>query len=67
MPGKGHLSEYKMCGAEDQFGHERPVLVDRICDNVKDCENGADEDGTILGGLSIRLWRVIIYDSYVLM
>ena len=53
MPGKEHLSEFQMCGAKDQLGHERPILVDRICDNVKDCENGADEDGTILGRFSI--------------
>ena len=63
MPGKEHLSEFQMCGAEDQLGHERPVLVDRICDNVKDCENGADEDGTILGRFSIRFRLVIKYDS----
>ena len=54
MSVKEHLSEFQMCGAKDQLGHERPVLVDRICDNVKDCENGADEDGTILGRFSIR-------------
>ena len=38
--------EHLMCGGTDAVGLDRPVFVDRFCDNVNDCENGADEDGS---------------------
>ena len=38
--------EHLMCGGTDAVGLDRPVFVDRFCDNVNDCDNGADEDGS---------------------
>ena len=38
--------EHLMCGGTDAVGLDRPVFVDRFCDNVNDCENGADENGS---------------------
>ena len=35
--------EQTVCNSVDKLGFRRPVFVDRICDNVKDCEDGEDE------------------------
>ena len=37
--------EYQNCSTVDQFGFERPVFIDRICDNRADCPNNEDENG----------------------
>ena len=37
-----------MCGGRDAVGLDRPVFVDRYCDNYSDCANGSDEDGSII-------------------
>ena len=38
--------ETVQCGTLDNFGTDKPVFTDRLCDNQADCPNGADE-GTI--------------------
>ena len=40
--------EHLMCGGPDAVGLDRPVFVDRYCDNFIDCANGSDEDGSII-------------------
>ena len=41
---KFKLKEHVMCSSEDELGFTRPVFVDRICDGIKDCHDGSDED-----------------------
>ena len=38
--------EHVQSGTLDNFGTNKPVFTDRLCDNQPDCPNGADE-GTI--------------------
>ena len=35
------------CQTADPFGHFQPILRSRICDGIKDCFDGEDEDGTM--------------------
>ena len=35
--------ETVQCGTLDNFGTNKPVFTDRLCDNQPDCPNGADE------------------------
>ena len=42
------LKEHLMCGGTDAVGLNRPVFVDRYCDNSFDCANGSDEDGSVI-------------------
>ena len=37
-----------MCGGTDAVGLDRPVFVDRFCDNSADCDNAVDEDGSVI-------------------
>ena len=38
------LKEHVMCSSRDELNFTRPVFVDRICDGIKDCHDGSDED-----------------------
>ena len=40
------------CNTADKFGFMRPVFVDRVCDNVKDCFGGEDESQDINSALA---------------
>ena len=44
---KFEYKEHVMCASPDELGFSRPVFVDRICDGIKDCHDGSDEDESI--------------------
>ena len=41
---KFEYKEHVMCASPDELGFNRPVFVDRICDGIKDCHDGSDEN-----------------------
>ena len=41
-------SENFSCGSPDVLGVTHQVLKSRVCDGIRDCNGGEDEDGSIL-------------------
>ena len=37
-----------MCSSPDRVGITHPVFVDRFCDSNRDCEDGSDEDSSVI-------------------
>ena len=40
--------QHESCRSGDNFGIQRPLFVDRFCDNSMDCFGKEDEDGSII-------------------
>ena len=59
---QGNPKDTIQCGSDDNLNVNRPVYLDRLCDNRRDCHNGEDEAGEA-GGLAECIPAEIINDG----